>query len=273
MNDIKKVINRKEILKCKTIVQKKADEYSTQVLVKTEDGSDMYGSGIHIEFKETIYLITCEHVVRKAKYVFANPPITKDLLPRIEQDGKRYACNIMAVNRKSDIAVLNYSRHEDMVGAIPFNIDNQVNYTNQIINSHIGLAVYIHGVPKFNMEIIELSNSQYLMDSLTYTAIGGVTKASNDWIQCDFAEKEAGENPLINLDDDFLELSGGSRDIKGMSGSGLWCFNQGNILTFLGLLSHKDKSNIDNDQHLINFVPVWKILIQIKKLTNKVSSK
>ena len=262
MNKAKK---RKEILRYIAIVKEKADAHTTQVLSIKEDGTYGYGNGLNIDFKGTVCLITCEHVVRRAKYVFANPVPVSGPIPRTEQDGKRYSCNIITADHLSDIAVLNYSRTKDMVNITPYNLSDQPDYTSQIVNNHIGLAVYIYGLPGFNKEIINLNDGQIMTDCLTYTAGGGITKVSNEWIQGDFAEKEIGNDSLTDLDGNELQLTGGVRDISGMSGSGIWCFNQDNKLNLLGLLSRKDVLNIDIDQHLINCVPIWIITNHLMK--------
>lgn len=264
-NNMNKAKKRKEILRYIAIVKEKADAYTTQVLSIKEDGTCGYGNGLHIEFKGTVRLITCEHVVRRAKHVFANPAPISGPIPRAEQDGKRYSCNIVTADRQSDIAVLNYSRTEDMVNITPYNLNGQPNYTNQIVNDHIGLAAYIHGVPGFNKDVINFSDGKIMTNCLTYTAAGGISKVSNELIQGDFAEKEIGNDPLTDLDGNVLQLTGGVRDISGMSGSGLWCFNQDNKLNLLGLLSYKDDLNIDIDQHLINCVPIWIITNHLMK--------
>ena len=263
MNKVKN--NRKEILKNIAIIQERTDAHTTQVLTIKENGTCGYGSGIHIEFKGTVRLITCEHVVRKAKHVFVNPAPISGPIPRAGQDGKRYSCNIVTADHLSDIAVLNYSRTKDMVNITPYNLSGQPDYTNQIVNNHMGLAVYIHGLPGFNKEIINLNDSQIMTSCLTYTSGGGITTVSNEWIRGDFAEKEIGNEPLTDLNDNALQLTGGARNIGGMSGSGLWCFNQDNKLNLLGLLSRKDDLNIDTDQHLINFVPIWIIANHLMK--------
>ena len=104
-----------------------------------------------------------------------------------------------------------------------------------------------------------------MTNCLTYTACGGISKVSNELIQGDFAEKEIGNDSLTDLDGNALPVTGGARDIRGMSGSGLWCFNQDDKLNLLGLLSHKDDLSCDRNQHLINCVPIWIITNHLMK--------
>lgn len=250
-------IKRQEILRNVEIVKDKVDAHTTQVLSIKENETYGYGNGINVEFDGEVYLITCEHVVRRAKYVFVNPVPVSGPVPQSEQDGKRYPCNIVMADQSSDVAVLRYSRTADMAGITPYNLSDQPAYTNEIVTNHIGLAVYIHGLPGFNAEIIKLNKNKIMTNCLTYTAVGGIIEVSNEWIQGDFAEKELGNDPLTDLDGNELKLTGGARDISGMSGSGIWCFNQNNKYNLLGLLSGPDSLNIDKEQHLINCVPIW----------------
>ena len=161
-----------------------------------------------------------------------------------------------------DIARFSYQGNLAQTNSEAYCIDDKPMISLERTKKNIGTAAYICGFPGFLSEIhIQKGGETTTSDSIVaynkyYSGIGGIISADENVILCDFAEKEFLFNNAVNE-----SPTGGERNIQGMSGSGLWVYDGiTNAPNLLGILLGKNKKSNPQNEHLIEFAPVWKLV-------------
>jgi hypothetical protein len=218
-----------------------------------------YGSCLHVIYEGACYILTCSHVAKKDSIWFCGP---KRLQKKMIPDGEHHLTkNLIEITRNEslDVTVLKGEIDLDAIGKKPYNLALSIPLNLRNVQKGIGTACYIYGIWG------EFTHSAHYNDAVSYfevpvyEAIGPISSCCDGEITADFAEKEIIE---VNCKD-FPQLegiiaTGGQRDLSGCSGSGLWVKGLDGIIILAGILLGRKPGT--SDQHIIRFVPVWKVL-------------
>jgi len=218
------------------------------------------GSCVYIEWKGLPYAVSCHHVLNANREYFTG---AKRLTKPMIEEGDSHAVpplHLIDSNKTVDLALF------DLNGLSLPTIPKQ-SYSlgeNQIslkkTEQNLGTAAFIHGVPGFSARVFQYPDGSVYADIPVYSAWGPIVEVSGEAIVVDFAEREVSE---LN-DKDFphlkdLKPTGGTRDLGGMSGSGLWVIG-GDRFHLAGILLGPAEENQPETQHLIRFTPVWRLI-------------
>jgi hypothetical protein len=225
---------------------------------KNAELSAHYGcaSCVFVEHRNRRLAITCGHVTRDASSVrilaiqpSPQPtplgPVTQ-LLP----------ARILRENAEHDLAILDAQTIDFVVAQKkPFLISTADQITQTFLERELGVLCFIWGVLGSSTEVVPSGRGAYVEVPI-YSNGGSIKTITQMAIIGEFREEQV---QLVN-DALFPQLadttiSGGSRDLSGMSGSGLWI--AGEVLTYslAGILKGPASGNIGDPE--VRFIPAW----------------
>lgn len=241
--------------------------FTDSVLLRnTDTGACGLASCVYIEWKGASYAISCHHILAEDREYIAG---AKRLTSKIISENDSHAVGpieLVASDKDKDLALF-------ALGGIDLpSIPKQTyDLSNSLPNfdgttKEIGTLSFIHAVPGFAMKGTQYEDGLVFLKCPIYAAYGPIVDVSENVIVGDFAEQELVE---INLKD-FPELTdfkanGGTRDLSGMSGSGLWVICEKRFI-LLGILLGPTADNKPESEHRIRFTPIWKVIEWLETL-------
>ena len=212
--------------------------------------------------------ITCQHVVANNDTYYINATATRPTPDEIRSMPDSDPSWPIAVWKAGDLAI--------------FRVDEEQVNKNKRQLLELGTAPISQPaelVPNTTAIIcgIWAEESEYvpvfgtlLLNPFPYAAKGVVSDVANHRITARFEENDIfvfGGNDQDRAKK--INTSGGSRDLKGMSGSGLWIPQANGPPSFAGILSHPKTEEGDPD---IEFTPAWGVLRFIERFFPRDSS-
>ncbi|MEO7931536.1 MAG: hypothetical protein ABIT76_00110 [Chthoniobacterales bacterium] len=235
----------------------------TDIVLSIEKGTGKCGAAgcVHVLFRGLEYVITCHHVLKNDRDYFTGPlRLKKDMIeedmkhevPPMEFIGSDIACDV-AVFRLKGIQLQDIPKSAYDLSQSPFTFDN--------LSKNLGLLSFIYGTPGFAQRYFQYPDLVLYMNTPVYIAHGPIMEVLPEKIVSDFAEKD-----LLELNTNVapqlvgFQPSGGARDLRGMSGSGLWIYSGlSDKFELAGILRGRNDHCDLATEHLINFCPVWKL--------------
>ncbi len=212
-------------------------------------------SGIFVSYCDKIFFVTCSHCIieNSLYYTGATRGENQSLNEKVPP------LDLIKKNPELDIAILSYRGDLSKTNSRAYFIDNEKVISLDRTKRNIGNAGYICGFPEFlsNIKIkVGDKNDSIVAYNKYYSGMGKIIRVDENMIVCDFAEQEF----LFNYVPE-VSPTGGERDIRGMSGSGLWVYDElTDSPNLLGILLGKNKDSNPQKEHLIEFTPVWKLV-------------
>ncbi len=227
-------------------------------LTQPENGRSQckgFGSTVHLSYGSREFSVTCSHVAKEDCLYFTNPKhLPKPMIPEGEHGSVR---NIEVLVRcvSRDLAILESS-------CLPMTAHSKSRYpleksrvvTKDLLLKHSGLASLVYGVWG-NMTVgFNYPDGLSYAEVVTYTALGPIVSVTDDEIICDITEKNDLRQGTPTLERiKCVTPTGGSRDISGCSGCGVWIMGDEPVLAAT-LLGPKEATG---DKHLVRCTPVW----------------
>lgn len=226
-----------------------------------ESGACGMASCIYVDWEGTTYALSCRHFLREgseyytgAKLVGSGPMKEGDFneiapLELLHSDAD-FDLSLFGLN---GLALASIPKQAYPLKAKPLTLEEA--------QQSLRCVSFIHAVPGFAAK-----GTQYPQDGLVfmqrpiYSAYGPILEVTESLIVGDFAEKkllERNEKDFPHLKD--VEPTGGTRDLSGMSGSGLWVVCEDGF-RLLGILLGAAKDNQPDIEHRIRFTPIWKVI-------------
>jgi hypothetical protein len=224
---------------------------------KHAQGPTPYGcaSCVYIEYRSRRFAITCQHVTRDASsvYVLAIAPSNEPTpLGPVTQ---LIPATVLKEDAEHDLAVLDAQTVDfSVTQKQPFASGTSDFITQSCLEDQPGLLSFIYGTLGSKTELVPTGKNRYVEVPI-YSAGGQIKTVTPTAITAEFKEQEL----LFHNVDVFpqlqdMKVSGGSRDLRGMSGSGLWIRdNHGVILA--GILKGPASGEIADPE--IRFTPIW----------------
>lgn len=231
----------------------------SMLLRDTSDGACGLASCLYIEWKGKVYALSCHHVLAESrKYISGAKRLQKNVIDESDTQGVR-PFKLIAENDTLDLALFSLEGLD--ISTIPKSAyelsDNAID--SQLAAENLQTVSFIHAVAGFGAKGTQYEDGLVYMSLPIYSAYGPIVEVSENLIVADFAEKE-----LIELNEkDFPKLKDfqptqGTRDLSGMSGSGLWVIG-GDRFVLLGILLGPTEDNDPETEHKIRFTPIWKV--------------
>lgn len=241
--------------------------FTDSVLLRnTDTGACGLASCVYIEWKGTAYAISCHHILgEEREYIAGAKRLTSNIIS--ENDSHAVApIELIDSDETLDLALFTLSGID--LPSIPKQVyalgENLLNSENTAKN--VGSVSFIHAVPGFTLKGHQYEDGLVFLKCPIYAAYGPIIEVSEDLIVGDFAEQQIIE---INLKDcpEFKDFqpNGGTRDLSGMSGSGLWVICEKRFV-LLGILLGVTADNKPASEHLIRFTPIWKVIAWLDAL-------
>ena len=225
---------------------------------KTSPGVSHYGcaSCVFVEHRDRRFAVTCEHVTRAAdsvRILAIRPSLEPTPLGPVTQ---LLPARILHENAEHDFAILD-AQAIDFVAACkePFLIAKSELVTQSFLDREIGVLCFIWGALGSSVEATPREQGVYVEVPI-YSNGGSIKTVTQVMITGEFREEQ------IHLVDHSLfpqlsntQISGDSRDLSGMSGSGLWVAGEGHTYSLAGILKGPASGRIGDPE--IRFTPVW----------------
>jgi hypothetical protein len=226
---------------------------------KSANRLDYFGGGscVYVESRKRRFAVSCEHVTRDAAEVLTAIPATEDPNSPRESTRKLTSVPVLREDAQSDLAILDVSRC-DLVAAkkhlYPLESSDPIDQDWAKQNLP-GLSAFMCGGWADQTEIFPLGNDDFFVYGTPYAAGGPIIEVTETSIVAEFKEdREMLRNVKEFPDLADVTISGGSRDLKGTSGSGLWIVGDGHC-RLAGILKGP-ASGLPGDPK-IRFTPVW----------------
>jgi hypothetical protein len=232
------------------------------VLVRnTETGECGQASCLHVLFEGIDCTISCQHVLRpKAEYYTGARRLPVDCITKNDEEKPGVpSLRLLAESAKLDLALFDHPGLD--LESIPKRSyalgEGAVTFERTLRNK--GTVSFIYGTPGFATRGTQYPDGMVYVNTPIYRACGPIVSVEADRITADFAEAILFE--LNTKDAQQLEgfrISGGARDLGGMSGSGLWIHDR---LRFrlAGVLRGPEAGSDMTHSHIIEFTPVWSL--------------
>jgi hypothetical protein len=236
------------------------------LLRNTDTGACGVASCIYVDWKGISYAVSCHHILAKdLEYITGAKRLTSKIIP--ENDSHAVA-PIELFDSDKDLDLALFTLNGINLPSIPklaYALDDN-HFNSEHVAKHVGAVSFIHAVPGFTLKGHQYEDGLVLLKCPIYAAYGPIIEVSEDLIVGDFAEQEMIE---INLKDcpelkDF-KANGGTRNLSGMSGSGLWVICEERFV-LLGILLGATADNKPESEHRIRFTPIWKVIAWLKSL-------
>lgn len=247
--------------------------FTDSVLLRSLDnGACGLASCLYVEWKGRAYAISCHHALAEGREYIAGARRLQGAT--IDEGGSNEVAplSLLASDSALDLALF------DLNGLGLPSIPKRAyplaenGFTSTTTAGIIRCVAFIHAVPGFAMRGFQYPDELVFSQFPIYSAYGPIVDVSDEVIVADFAEVE-----LIELESDaFPHLAdftpnGGTRDLSGMSGSGLWVISEDRF-QLIGVLLGTDSRNDPQNQHLIRFTPIWKVVAWLESLDLTVAS-
>lgn len=267
MNPVDPEAIKREIAHFEPLKKAQIEAFTDSVLLRSTDtGACGLGSCVYIEWMGTAYAISCQHILAENReYITGAKRLTSNIIS--ENDSHAVApIELIDSDKTFDLALFTLGGID--LPSIPKRAyalgENLLNSENTA--KSVGSVSFIHAVPGFTLKAGQYEDGLVFLKCPIYAACGPIVEVSEDLIVGDFAEQELIE---INLKDcpelkDF-QPNGGTRDLSGMSGSGLWVIC-GDRFVLLGILLGSTADNKTASEHRIRFTPIWKVIAWLKSL-------
>lgn len=216
-------------------------------------------SCVYIQHRSHVCAVTCEHVVRftDSLYILLIPQSPKPAL--IDLQTKTVApAKLLLTNPELDLAVLDISSVDfQAAGKSPYALQRSAFVDEDWAKEElIGTASFIYGAWGNFVRRMPFGESNMFVETPFYSAGGPIVAVTKTTIIADFSENRE----LFRNTADFPQLkavriSGGSRDLSGTSGSGLWVVVE-NQVCLVGILKGAEEKVGDPR---IRFIPVWQL--------------
>ena len=237
---------------------------------RTATGPADFGLGacVHIEYQGRRFSVTCEHVTQNAAELY-NLVITPSTEPRPLVVSDLSPAVLVGSIPQIDLAILN-AQNENFASALkqPYPLAHSDYVTLECLEHEPGALSVIASAFASHARIVPHGKVIYF-EGPVYAAGGPIISVSSDSIIADFSEKQQlyrNVELFPQLED--LQISGGSRDLSGMSGSGLWIRNDrehGVILA--GIWKGPASGRVGDPQ--LRFIPVWLLRGLLNDLLNE----
>lgn len=239
----------------------------SMLLRNTETGACGLASCTYIEWSGRAYALSCHHVLAEQREYLAGAKRLSG--GTIDEAGSQEVAPLIPVQSDKGLDLALFDLNGLALPSIPKQAyplaDSQLNLEKA--QKNLRCVSFIHAAPGFATR-----GHQYPQDGLVfmqcpiYSAYGPILEATDDVIVADFAEAELNE---LNAEvfphlRDFTP-NGGTRNLSGMSGSGLWVICDGRF-KLLGVLLGLDLRNDPATQHLIRFTPIWQVTAWLESL-------
>jgi hypothetical protein len=219
------------------------------------------GSCVYLQFRGRTVAISCHHVLKaNAEYHTGAKRLSGTTID--ETNHASLELQLVASCPELDVAVFDVGGFD--LASIPkraLNCDSNGVLWPGAADACSGLLTFIHAAPGFAVRSAQYPDGLLFLELPIYSAHGPIVTVSEEVIVGDFAESE-----LIDVAADAIPRlsdftpTGGTRDLSGMSGSGLWAYSGGTEFKLIGILRGPDPANDPRTQHLIRFTPIWKVL-------------
>ena len=238
----------------------------SMLLRNTETGACGQASCLFIEWKGTAYAVSCHHTLAELQEYIVGAKRLKGKAIKEDDTHEVAPLRLLGSDETLDLALF------DLNGLTLLNIPKRAYSLSEsridlkTTTKHLGGGAFIHGVPGFGTRGTQYDDGLVFLKCPIYSAYGPIVEVYEDLIVADFAEMELSE---LN-DKDFpylkdLEPTGGTRNLSGMSGSGLWVICNGGFV-LLGILLGPTEDNRAKIEHRIRFTPVWKLIKWLEQL-------
>jgi len=240
----------------------------TDTLIRIDQSDQLSGVGSCIYIispnKKAIWGVTCNHVLKEDEKYFIGAKRLEE--PKIPREFHTVP-EINIIKRSSEDDLVFFDTTGINLSAAkkgPIDIFQSSTITLDRIKRNLKNAMVISGVPGLFAEFTAVASDSIYSELPLYTAIGPVVEVDETTLIGDFTEKKI----LFKNTSDFPKLeneqaTGGSRDLRGMSGSGGWIRTSEGILV-AGILAGPKQAT--DTIHLIRFVPVWKVISALKQI-------
>lgn len=209
------------------------------------------GSAVCLEVDGQTVLVTCNHVVAKGEYHYCGPKRLGKPMMDAESNGVARS-PVLYRSTQLDLAVLRYGRGAEEKDPWPLEHANDVDYA--FLEPQIGTAAFILGVWGEQTRAASYPDGQLYIEAPRYAGIGPLRTVTELELVGDFAEVEIlSRSPELERLAD-IQPTGGVRNLKGISGSGLWMILDGEPL-LVGIVHGPNDGRVD--EHLIRATPVW----------------
>lgn len=237
-----------------------------------ETGACGQASCLHVSFQGKDYAVTCHHVLKpKAEYYTGPHRLATDQIT--EEDDKKPG--IPPLRLVADSVELDLALFEQPGLDLPSIPKRSYPLSEGIITfeqaeKNKGTVGYIYGVPGFATRGFQYPDETVYLSTPIYRAYGPIVSVEAKRITADFAERKllelhTREAPQLEA----FQVSGGARDLGGMSGSGLWV-HDGQRFHLAGVLKGREPGSCTLNTHTIEFTPIWSVVQWIKSvLTTK----
>lgn len=242
----------------------------TDTVLKVDKTSGQVGqaSCVYINWENKIYALSCQHIL-KPNCIYYSGAKKVDVSATHFEAHNVPALNLVASNENLDLALFDLNGLD--ISSIPRSAYDilGVTFSRESVQKNLTCVSFIHGVPGFASSVIELSKGQVYMEAPIYSAYGPLVSVTDDVVVADFAEAD-----LLEVDTKTypqlkgFQASGGARDLRGMSGSGLWV-PRATSFKLLGILLGRDPSTDPSSQHKIRFTPIWKVVEWLEKIVSE----
>lgn len=251
---------QREIERYLPLREEQMGSFTDSILIRnTVTGACGLASCTYVEWRGTPYAVSCHHILREGhEYISGARRISGS---RIDEEDSHEVAPLTFINSDADLdlSVFDLNRlHLDSVPKRAYDI-NADDFSLDRISRNLQCVSFIHGVPGFSNQGIQYHDGLVFMSSPVYSAYGPIVEVTNDLIVGDFAETECIElNTAAFPQLNGFEPNRGTRNLSGMSGSGLWVISSESF-AFLGTLIGEAQGNNRISEHRIRFTPVWKL--------------
>ena len=225
------------------------------------------GSCVFVSLNGRKFAVTCAHVLRGSGSSLIGASVVRDAAPPLGTPGTARSVSPTDTDERADLAAFEMNWFDPAAASKEsYRLDGDVSPIGfEVVSRNLGTASFIGAVPGAGAGLgaglhAPPSPGVLVTESPVYSAYGPIVGVTDDLIVANFAERAnlappAGSSGMSSP----ITLSGGARDIRGMSGSGLWGKGKtGPVL--LGILLRKASDNDDGAEHRICFRPIWKVV-------------
>lgn len=232
---------------------------------EARDPADDFGcaSCVYIEYCGQRFAITCEHVTRGAGTVYDLAIAPSDKPTPFGPVTNRFPVTVLKEDKENDLAVLDVQLVDFSVAQrLPFVLETSDFITKACLDDQPGLLSFIWGALGSKVTLTPMREHVYFEVPI-YSAFGYMKTVSPNEITAEFREEEL----LVHNIEAFpqlkdMRISGGSRDLSGMSGSGLWVADKHGII-LAGILTGPVSGEKGDPE--IRFTPVWVLRAILEK--------
>lgn len=231
--------------------------HTDSVLVVNADGRAGFASCVLLEVSGRAVAVTCEHVLKAGATYFIGPHRLETDRVRDDVGAPVSAARLLARNKTADVALFEIPGDAPIQrGKQPYPLARSLPITEELVAANLGTAGFICGLFGTGSSGHQYPDGVVYTNTPFYSAVGPVKSCTRDQIVVDCAEKDL----LFKNDAAFPQLrdivpTGGMRELKGISGSGLW-FRGGDRIELGGIVLGR-KDGDDRQEHLIRVTPVW----------------